>query len=108
LFRTSPPVQSPTELGREDDLVNNIKKSHFSGLQQTHHFRSRSYPLGSPSGSSPSWSVEGDREGYDSDESGEKPPMDSTSYMDFINNYCFVTTPVRNDSNIMAVRTWET
>jgi Carbohydrate/starch-binding module (family 21) len=108
LFRTSPPMQSPTELGKEDDLVNNIKKSHLSGLQQTHHFRSRSYPLGSTSGSSPSWSVEGDREGYDSDDSGEKPPMDSTSYMDFINNYCFVTTPVHNDSNIMAVRTWET
>jgi hypothetical protein len=88
LFRESPPVQSPNELIKEDSLVNNIKKSHLSGLQQSHHFRSRSYPLGSP-GQSPNWQVEGVKEGYTSDDSSEKPPIDSNSYLDFINNYCF-------------------
>jgi hypothetical protein len=107
-FRPSPSVQLPTEPGKEDDLVNNINKSHLSGLQQTHHFRSRSYPLGSPSGTSPAWSVEGDREAYNSDDGGEKPPMDSLSYMDFINNYCFVPTPIKSASNALAVRTRET
>lgn len=92
LFRESPPVQSPNELVKEDSLVNNIKKSHLSGLQQGHHFRSRSYPLGSPS-QSPGRQVEGHKEGYNSDDSPEKPPIDSNSYLDFINNYCFVRPP---------------
>ena len=95
LFRESPPVQSPNELIKEDSLVNNIKKSHLSGLQQSHHFRSRSYPLGSP-GQSPNWQVEGVKEGYTSDDSSEKPPIDSNSYLDFINNYCFVQIPIYN------------
>ena len=93
LFRSSSPVQSPTEIGKADDLVHNIKKSHLSGWQHSHHFRSRSYPLGSACGISPSWAVEGEREEYSSDEGGEKPPMDSSSYMDFISTYCFVITP---------------
>ena len=93
LFRSSSPIQSPTEIGKADDLVTNIKKSHLSGWQHPHHFRSRSYPLGSPCGTSPSWAVEDEREEYSSDESGEKPPIDSSSYMDFISTYCFVITP---------------
>ena len=87
LFRQSPPSESPTEMSKEDNLVTNIKKSHLSGLQQSHHFRSRSYPLGSPA-QSPSWPVDDAKDGYNSDEA--KPPMDSLSYLDFINNYCFV------------------
>lgn len=85
LFRSSPPVQSPTEI-KEDVLVNNIKKSQLTGLQQNHHFRSRSYPLGSPA-QSPSWVLDDSNDG--NNEEG-KPPMDSSSYLDFINNYCFV------------------
>lgn len=85
LFRSSPPVQSPTET-KEDVLVNNIKKSQLTGLQQNHHFRSRSYPLGSPA-QSPSWALDDSSDG--NNEEG-KPPMDSSSYLDFINNYCFV------------------
>jgi len=90
LFRDSPPVQSPIDLVKEDSLVNNIKKSHLSGLQQSHHFRSRSYPMGSPS-QSPGWQEH--KEGYNSDDSSDKPPIDSNSYLDFISNYCFVQTP---------------
>jgi hypothetical protein len=86
LFRSSPPVQSPVEI-KEDNLVTNIKKSQLSGLQQNHHFRSRSYPLGSPA-QSPSWALEEPNDGNNSEEG--KPPMDSTSYLDFINIYCFV------------------
>lgn len=85
LFRSSPPVESPTEI-KEDVLVNNIKKSQLTGLQQNHHFRSRSYPLGSPA-QSPSWALDESSDGKN--EEG-KPPMDSSSYLDFINNYCFV------------------
>ena len=92
LFRQSLPIQSPNELFKEDHLVNNIKKSHLSGLQQAHHFRSRSYPLGSPA-QSPGWSVDDAKEGYSSDDAAEKPLMDSSSYLDFINNYCFVFPP---------------
>jgi len=86
LFRSSPPVQSPVDI-KEDNLVANIKKSQLTGLQLNHHFRSRSYPLGSPS-QSPSWALEDSNDGSSSEEG--KPPMDSTSYLDFINNYCFV------------------
>jgi len=93
LFRSTSLAQSPTEIGKEDDLVNNIKKSHLSGLQNGHHFRSRSYPLGSSSGTGPSRSAESEREEYSSDDGSEKPPMDSLSYMDFISTYCFVIPP---------------
>ena len=89
MFRPSPSVQSPTELVRDDNLVNNIKKSHLSALQHSYHFRSRSYPLGSPAQNA-SWTVEDMKEGYNSDESADKPPVDSSCYIDFINNYCFV------------------
>jgi len=86
LFRQSPTVQSPVEVGGSPSEQH--KKTHLSGFQQTHHFRSRSYPLGSPA-QSPSWSHD-DKEGYNSDDALDKPPMGSTSYQDFINNYCFV------------------
>ena len=89
LFRPSPPVQSPIELAKEDYMVSNIKKSHFSGLQQTHHFRARSYPLGSHA-QSQSWMMDDAKEGYSFDDSTDKPPIYSSSYMDFITNYCFV------------------
>ena len=92
LFREFPPIQSPNELIKEDSLVQNIKKSHLSGLQQNHHFRSRSYPIGSTA-QSPSWAVEELKEGHNSDDGSEKPPIDSHSYLDFINNYCFVRSP---------------
>lgn len=88
LFRSSPPVQSPTEMSREDTLVNDIRKTQLSGLQQAHHFRSRSYPLGSPA-QSPSWGVDEGTDRFSADENG-KPSMDSHLYLDFLNNYCFV------------------
>jgi hypothetical protein len=92
LFRSSPPVQSPTEIAKEDALVNDIKKTQLSGLQQAHHFRSRSYPLGSPV-TSPGWGAdETNRERFSPEENG-KPPMDSHLYLDFLNNYCFVCSP---------------
>ena len=87
LFRPSPPVQSPIEIVKEVNLVNNIKKSHLLGLQQNHHFRSRSYPLGSPAQSS---TMEDAWGGYNSDDGADKPPVDSSSYLDFISSYCFV------------------
>jgi hypothetical protein len=103
LFRGSPQGGSPNETrtdAKEDTLVNNIRKSHISGLQQSHHFRSRSYPVGSPA-SSPGW-PEDLREGYNSDDGNgtPKPSMGSTSYLEFINSYCFVCT---SETSLMSV-----
>lgn len=89
LFRSSPPVQSPTEMGQEDSLVNDIKRAQLSGLQQAHHFRSRSYPLGSPAPSS-GWGDDTNKDRFSPEEDGGKPPMDSHLYLDFLSNYCFV------------------
>ena len=38
LFSQSTPIQSPNELIKEDHLVNNIKKTHLSGLQRSSSF----------------------------------------------------------------------
>jgi hypothetical protein len=88
-FCQSLTTQPSTEL-KEDSLFNNTTKSHLSTLQQAHHFRSRSYPLGSPS-QSPNWPIEDGKGGYNTKEGTDKPSVGSTSYMELITNYCFVT-----------------
>ena len=90
LFRQSPPLQSTTEI-KKDIPVNGTKRSLVSMLQeQAHHFRSRSYPLRSPP-HSPSWPMDDGKDGYMSDDTLDKPSMDSSSYLDFISTYCFVS-----------------
>lgn len=90
LFYQSQLLQSPAEI-KKDSPVNGTKRSLVSILQQqAHHFRSRSYPLRSPP-HGPSWPMDDNKDGYMSDDTLDKPSMDSSSYLDFINNYCFVS-----------------
>ena len=103
--RPSAPDQVPVGSVEENNFVNNIKKSHLSGLQQSYHFRSRSYPLGYPAQSS-SWTKEDKDEGYNTDDGVDKPPMDSSSYAEFISTYCFVLSSLNVLANF-PVRTWE-
>jgi Carbohydrate/starch-binding module (family 21) len=91
LFKQNAPLRSAAEMKEEKPLTNHTKKSHLSALLQSHHFRSRSYPLGSTSQATEWPGNEDDvTNGYSSDDGVEKPPMGSTSYLDFINTYCFV------------------
>jgi Carbohydrate/starch-binding module (family 21) len=97
LFRPSSERETPTESREDYNLVNKIKKTQLAGLHN-HHFRSRSYPVGAGE-QSPGWQDDV-KERYSPDETS-KPPMDSLTYLNFLNNYCFVCPYVvhPNDSS---------